>query len=72
MKTFIRRQVPLDDLEDEDILTHMGPCIKFIEKELANGRGVLVHCQAGVSESSFYVLLELEIVRVMFSWHSTN
>lgn len=56
MKTFIRRQVPLDDLEDEDILTHMGPCIKFIEKELANGRGVLVHCQAGVSEWCFLYL----------------
>lgn len=57
MKTFIRRQVSLDDLEDEDILTHMGPCVKFIEKELANGRGVLVHCQAGVSELCFLYLL---------------
>ncbi|KAJ3533312.1 hypothetical protein NMY22_g7384 [Coprinellus aureogranulatus] len=51
-ETFIRHQVALDDLEDEDILVHMGPCIKFIEKELAKGHGVLVHCQAGVSRSA--------------------
>ncbi|KAJ3501079.1 hypothetical protein NMY22_g19046 [Coprinellus aureogranulatus] len=48
-ETFIRHQVALDDMEDEDILVHMSPCIKFIEKELAKGHGVLVHCQAGVS-----------------------
>lgn len=40
----------LDDTEDADILTHLLPSIHFIEAELGKGRGVLVHCQAGISK----------------------
>lgn len=50
-KTFIRHQILLDDTEDADILTHFLPSISFIQNELDKGRGVLVHCQAGMSES---------------------
>lgn len=48
-KTFIRHQIQIDDTEDADILTHFLPCIHFIQSEIDKGRGVLVHCQAGVS-----------------------
>ena len=48
-KTFIRHQIMLDDTEDADVLTHLLPSIHFIQAELDKGRGVLVHCMAGVS-----------------------
>ncbi|KDR80052.1 hypothetical protein GALMADRAFT_222955 [Galerina marginata CBS 339.88] len=53
--TFIRHQIQLDDTEDADVLTHLLPAIHFIQAELDKGRGVLVHCQAGVSRSSTIV-----------------
>src|SRR5215510_4967690 len=40
----------LDDTDDADVLSHLIPAITFIEDEMGKGRGVLVHCQAGVSE----------------------
>lgn len=55
-KTFIRHQILVDDTEDADILTHFLPSIHFIQAELDKGRGVLVHCQAGVSK--YNILLE--------------
>ena len=48
-QTFIRHQIQLDDTEDADILTHFLPSIHFIQAELDKGRGVLVHCHAGIS-----------------------
>ncbi|KNZ78667.1 Dual specificity protein phosphatase 12 [Termitomyces sp. J132] len=51
-ETFIQHQVLLDDTEDTDILQHLLPSIHFIEAELNKGRGVLVHCHAGVSRSA--------------------
>ncbi|KAG6908000.1 hypothetical protein DXG01_006535 [Tephrocybe rancida] len=50
-ETFIKHQVLLDDTEDADILQHLLPSIHFIQAELDKGRGVLVHCHAGVSTS---------------------
>ena len=41
----------LDDSEDADVLTHLLPSIRFIQAELDKGRGVLVHCLAGISAS---------------------
>ncbi|KAF8889666.1 hypothetical protein BD779DRAFT_325060 [Infundibulicybe gibba] len=54
-ETFMRHQILLDDTEDEDILVHLSPSIHFIQAELDKGRGVLVHCQAGVSRSAAIV-----------------
>ncbi|KAG5654417.1 hypothetical protein H0H81_002606 [Sphagnurus paluster] len=51
-QTFIRYQIQLDDTEDEDILRHLLPSIEFIRAELEKGRGVLVHCHAGISRSA--------------------
>ncbi|KAH8829287.1 hypothetical protein DL96DRAFT_1527004 [Flagelloscypha sp. PMI_526] len=50
-ETFIRHQIDLDDSEEEDIIVHFLPSISFIQAELDKGRGVLVHCQAGMSRS---------------------
>ncbi|KAJ7461746.1 hypothetical protein B0H11DRAFT_2055850 [Mycena galericulata] len=50
-ETFIRHQILLDDTEEEDVLVHFIPAITFIQAELDKGRGVLVHCQAGMSRS---------------------
>ncbi|KAJ6627999.1 hypothetical protein B0H10DRAFT_1869341 [Mycena sp. CBHHK59/15] len=50
-ETFIRHQILLDDTEEADILIHFMPSITFIQAELDKGRGVLVHCQAGMSRS---------------------
>ncbi|RDB30141.1 Tyrosine-protein phosphatase yvh1 [Hypsizygus marmoreus] len=54
-ETFNRHQVLLDDTEDADILRHLLPSIHFIQAELDKGRGVLVHCHAGVSRSATVV-----------------
>ncbi|KAG6841496.1 hypothetical protein C0991_010354 [Blastosporella zonata] len=54
-ETFIKHQVLLDDTEDTDILQHLLPSIHFIEAELNKGRGILVHCHAGVSRSATVV-----------------
>jgi hypothetical protein len=44
-------------MESEDIQVHFTMAIAFIDKALANGSGILVHCQAGISEKvSLYVL----------------
>ncbi|KAI4522304.1 hypothetical protein K525DRAFT_199118 [Schizophyllum commune Loenen D] len=50
-ETFLRHQILLDDDEQSDILTHFLPSISFIQSELDKGRGVLVHCVAGMSRS---------------------
>lgn len=54
-ETFIKHQIQLDDTADEDILIHFLPCITFIQAELDKKRGVLVHCQAGMSRSASIV-----------------
>ncbi|KAF5379079.1 hypothetical protein D9615_005973 [Tricholomella constricta] len=54
-ETFIRHQVLLDDTEDADILRHLLPSVHFIGAELDKGRGVLVHCHAGISRSATVV-----------------
>jgi dual specificity phosphatase 12 len=51
-ETFFRHQIPLDDVEDADVLQHMIPSITFIQAELDKGKGILVHCQAGTSRSA--------------------
>ncbi|KAF8186844.1 hypothetical protein K438DRAFT_1595981 [Mycena galopus ATCC 62051] len=50
-ETFVRHQILLDDTEETDVLIHFIPAITFIQAELDKGRGVLVHCQAGMSRS---------------------
>ncbi|KAJ7108682.1 hypothetical protein C8R44DRAFT_803346 [Mycena epipterygia] len=50
-ETFVRHQILLDDTAEEDVLVHFIPAITFIQAELDKGRGVLVHCQAGMSRS---------------------
>ena len=51
-EAFTHFQIQLDDTEDADALAFFPQCISFIENELEQGRGVLVHCQAGVSRSA--------------------
>ncbi|KAL5522325.1 YVH1 [Sanghuangporus sanghuang] len=54
-ETFTHFQIQLDDTEDADALAFFPQCISFIENELEQGRGVLVHCQAGMSRSATIV-----------------
>ena len=48
-QTLKRLQILLDDTAEADILQHLIPSITFIEAELEKDRGILVHCQAGMS-----------------------
>ena len=51
-QTFVRHQINIDDTESSDLLQHFVPAITFIQAELDKNHGVLVHCQAGMSEST--------------------
>ncbi|KAH8109517.1 hypothetical protein DFH11DRAFT_1626596 [Phellopilus nigrolimitatus] len=54
-ETFTHFQIQLDDTTDADALAFFPQCISFVEHELAQERGVLVHCQAGMSRSATIV-----------------
>ncbi|EKM57957.1 uncharacterized protein PHACADRAFT_139436 [Phanerochaete carnosa HHB-10118-sp] len=58
-ETFNRLQISIDDTENEDILKHLVVAITFIQAELDKGRGVLVHCVAGISRSTSVVVAYL-------------
>ncbi|KAJ7247897.1 hypothetical protein B0H12DRAFT_1186698 [Mycena haematopus] len=62
-ETFVRHQILLDDTEETDVLVHFIPAITFIQAELDKGRGVLVHCQAGMSRSVTIVAAYLMYTR---------
>ncbi|KAL6755208.1 protein-tyrosine phosphatase-like protein, partial [Haematococcus lacustris] len=49
-------RLPLADLEEQDLITHLPACIHFIEEALAAGGRVLLHCAAGVSRSAALAL----------------
>jgi dual specificity phosphatase 12 len=52
-----RYRVPVDDHPDDarDMLLHLAPAVREIDKALHRGDGVLVHCFAGVSRSASVV-----------------
>ena len=41
----------------EELAKFLGPCVSFIEKELAAGSSVLVHCLAGAHRSQLMKFL---------------
>ncbi len=49
-QTLVRHQINIDDTDSSDILQHFVPAVTFIQAELDKDHGVLVHCQAGISE----------------------
>jgi protein-tyrosine phosphatase len=44
-------RIAVDDNDRTNIVRHFADCNASIRDALSNGRGVLVHCQAGVSRS---------------------
>jgi dual specificity phosphatase 12 len=60
-QAFNKHQINIDDTDEEDVLAHFLPAIAFIQAELDNGRGVLVHCQAGRSASCSAVFANLSM-----------
>lgn len=58
-QAFNRHQINIDDTDEEDVLVHFLPAIAFIQTELDNKRGVLVHCHAGMSASFIYISIGL-------------
>ncbi|QRV75935.1 Dual specificity phosphatase, catalytic domain [Ceratobasidium sp. AG-Ba] len=51
-ETIRRHQIPLDDTEEQDVLSYLPATIAFIQNSLASGDGVLIHCMAGMSRSA--------------------
>ncbi len=51
--------IDADDWHDYDISVHFEECFKFIDEHRKNGRGVLVHCIAGISRSSTVIIAYL-------------
>ncbi|KAG9028177.1 hypothetical protein FS837_003966 [Tulasnella sp. UAMH 9824] len=52
-------QIELDDSELDDLLVHLPPAIAFIDAARKSGKGVLVHCFAGMSRSVSVVIAYL-------------
>ena len=52
---FIYMNVPVRDVESEDMLQYLGGTTKFIEEAVNSGGKVLVHCIYGVSRSATIV-----------------
>ncbi|KAG9101379.1 hypothetical protein FRC06_003075 [Ceratobasidium sp. 370] len=50
--TMRRYQIPLDDTEEQDVLSYLPATIAFIQSALSSGDGVLIHCMAGMSRSA--------------------
>lgn len=42
-------EVPLDDNQKQELLSHLGPAHRFIGEGLDDGGRVLIHCGAGIS-----------------------
>ncbi|EFJ09799.1 hypothetical protein SELMODRAFT_27710, partial [Selaginella moellendorffii] len=54
----VRKIVPLQDKEDQDILPVLQECFEFIDEGLAQGM-VLVHCIGGRSRSAAVLIAYL-------------
>ncbi|CAG0887452.1 unnamed protein product, partial [Darwinula stevensoni] len=54
--TFVRKEVPMADLPETDLLANLDECFKFIEEGLGRGGGVYVHCMAGISRAPSVVI----------------
>lgn len=44
------------DIQNQNIVQYFGQCFSFIEKGMAKGGNVLVHCHAGISRSTTIVV----------------
>ena len=68
----IHHQVELDDTDEADVLQHLPKCVEVINNEIEKGRGVLVHCQAGMSECRIgcdrSVSLRLWLLTMLARW----
>jgi len=56
---FERLQIPLEDNEFANALTHFPKCLSWLKERLDRRRRVLVHCQAGQSRSPTFVVAYL-------------
>jgi len=48
--------IEAEDVDAYDLTEHFEKCFDFIHEHRKNGRGVLVHCMAGVSRSATIVI----------------
>ena len=46
----------IGDIQNQNIVRIFGPCFSFIERGMAGGGNVLVHCHAGISRSTTIVV----------------
>lgn len=61
--------VPIADMPDADLLTHLEETTKFLRRGLEGGGAVLVHCYHGVSRSASIVLaylLKTRLAKLLF------
>jgi protein-tyrosine phosphatase len=56
---FVAYSIDIRDKESVDLRPHLEAACVYIERALARGEGVLVHCQQGVSRSPSIVIAYL-------------
>ena len=56
---FKYKQVSVEDDPGENIIKYFEECFQFIDEGRGQGKGVLVHCAAGVSRSATIVIAYL-------------
>jgi len=52
-------RIPLSDVPEENLASHLNTAVGWLSSELSSGRSVLVHCHFGVSRSASIVIAYL-------------
>ncbi|KAF6025382.1 DUSP12 [Bugula neritina] len=59
VESCLYKQIPILDLANEDLITHLEDALKWIDQSRLNNKTAIVHCNAGQSRSAAVVIAYL-------------